>query len=240
MIKTLLKNLTFGAAILATSFSFAQIDAEITSSATQILTTDGTLNTPIVFKVTGIPETLTGVIEKANIRIYPTSTITGPGQLVSFQTNGLRLTSDTSTGNIATTVTSGDPFTKTYTITKLPSPALTAGNTYTIALRFIRAKSINMLSSEDVNLTAETDVEHIIYNVGTVTGVTSLSNSIVKGIDGALVTAKNGSITASGAEVDAVYSITGQQVSPNNLTNGIYIVKISKGDKQDVVKVILD
>lgn len=240
--KKLLKNLTFGAAILATSLSFGQIDAQITSSASAILTTDGTLDSPIVFTVTGIPETLTGITENANIRIYPTAVTTAGGQVSSFQVNGLRLTSETATGDVVTTVTTGDPFTKTYTINKLPiGTGLTAGSTYTIALRFIKAKSVNMLSTTDVNLTAETQATHIIYNVGTVTGTTTLTtNSISSAIEGASVTANNGNITVSGANLEAVYAITGQQVGTTGLASGVYIVQISKGNGQDTVKVIVE
>lgn len=66
----------------------------------------------------------------------------------------------------------------------------------------------------------------------------TLSTSYSK-IEGASVDASNGEITVSGAQIDAVYSITGQQVKTTGLSSGIYIVKISKGNKQDAVKVIL-
>ncbi len=58
-------------------------------------------------------------------------------------------------------------------------------------------------------------------------------------IEGASVKASNGKITVSGASLDAVYSITGQQVGTDGLASGIYIVKISKGNKQDAVKVVM-
>lgn len=66
----------------------------------------------------------------------------------------------------------------------------------------------------------------------------TLSKSYSK-IEGASVDASNGTITVTGANLDAVYSITGQQVGPTNLASGVYIVKISKGDRQDSVKVIM-
>lgn len=66
----------------------------------------------------------------------------------------------------------------------------------------------------------------------------TLSKSYSK-IEGASVDASNGAITVTGANLDAVYSITGQQVGTANLASGVYIVKISKGDRQDSVKVIM-
>lgn len=59
-------------------------------------------------------------------------------------------------------------------------------------------------------------------------------------IEGASVTAKDGLITVLGAKIDAVYSITGAKVGAEGLTSGIYIVKISKGNLEDVVKVIME
>ncbi|NJB83565.1 T9SS type A sorting domain-containing protein [Wenyingzhuangia aestuarii] len=67
---------------------------------------------------------------------------------------------------------------------------------------------------------------------------TTLSTSLSK-IDGASVKAENGSINVTGANLDAVYSITGQQVATSGLASGVYIVKISKNGKQDAIKVVL-
>ncbi|NIJ46317.1 hypothetical protein FHR24_002801 [Wenyingzhuangia heitensis] len=243
MIKNLLKKLTLGAALIVTPLTFGQIGIQLTSSASEISTVDGTLDSPIVFTVSGIPETLTGDIQGANIRIYPNGDTTGGGNISSFQTNALRLTNDEGTGDVVTTVTapSGGTFTKTYTVNKLPlGDGITAGTTYIIALRYVKAKSVNMLTSDDTapNLTAETNGNHIIYNVSTVTGATTLSSTTSK-IEGASVTSLNGVISVEGANLDAVYSITGQQVATQGLASGVYIVKISKGNKQDAVKVIL-
>lgn len=58
-------------------------------------------------------------------------------------------------------------------------------------------------------------------------------------IEGASVNASNGKISVTGATLDAVYSITGQKVATDGLANGVYIVKISKGAKQDAIKVVL-
>ncbi|MGY5351433.1 T9SS type A sorting domain-containing protein [Wenyingzhuangia sp. IMCC45533] len=67
----------------------------------------------------------------------------------------------------------------------------------------------------------------------------TLSTTVATKIEGASVDASNGAITVTGANLDAVYSITGQQVDASGLASGIYIVKISKGNKQESVKVIL-
>ncbi|NJB83566.1 T9SS type A sorting domain-containing protein [Wenyingzhuangia aestuarii] len=66
----------------------------------------------------------------------------------------------------------------------------------------------------------------------------ALSTSLSK-IEGASVKAENGFINVTGANLDAVYSITGQQVTTSGLASGVYIVKISKNGKQDAVKVVM-
>ncbi|WP_010135929.1 T9SS type A sorting domain-containing protein [Ochrovirga pacifica] len=58
-------------------------------------------------------------------------------------------------------------------------------------------------------------------------------------IEGAIVKANNGTISVIGANLESVYSITGQQVETTGLASGIYIVKIAKGNKHDTVKVVL-
>ncbi len=58
-------------------------------------------------------------------------------------------------------------------------------------------------------------------------------------IEGAIVLAKEGAITVKGADLEAVYALTGQEVKATNLSSGIYIVKISKGDKAATLKVVL-
>ena len=59
-------------------------------------------------------------------------------------------------------------------------------------------------------------------------------------IEGASVTAKNGSISVSGATLEAVYTMSGQQVGNSNLASGVYIVRISNEGKTDTVKVFVN
>ena len=56
----------------------------------------------------------------------------------------------------------------------------------------------------------------------------------------AKVFGKNGNITVSGANLDVVYNIAGQQVSNQGLPSGIYIVKISKNDQVATVKIAME
>ncbi len=69
-----------------------------------------------------------------------------------------------------------------------------------------------------------------------VLSIASISNTK---LEGASVNASNGTITVSGANLDAVYTITGQEVEATGLSSGLYIVKISQGDKEEVVKVAM-
>lgn len=59
-------------------------------------------------------------------------------------------------------------------------------------------------------------------------------------IEGATVLGENGKITVEGAQLDAVYALTGQRVRPSGLSTGIYIAQISKGDLKATVKVVVD
>ncbi|WP_010135927.1 T9SS type A sorting domain-containing protein [Ochrovirga pacifica] len=81
------------------------------------------------------------------------------------------------------------------------------------------------------------DVVFVDQITATITDATLSTES--KKIQGAFINVKQGTITVSGANLEAVYSITGQQVSNTGLSNGIYIVKITKGSKQEAVKVIM-
>ncbi|MDO6737049.1 T9SS type A sorting domain-containing protein [Wenyingzhuangia sp. 2_MG-2023] len=83
------------------------------------------------------------------------------------------------------------------------------------------------------------DANTVVYidDLKWVDGVT-LSTKTSK-IEGASVKTENGTISVSGANLDSVYSITGQQVSVDGLSSGIYIVKISKGSKQDIIKIVM-
>ncbi|MGY5351943.1 hypothetical protein ACXGQW_05190 [Wenyingzhuangia sp. IMCC45533] len=67
----------------------------------------------------------------------------------------------------------------------------------------------------------------------------TLSNNFIKKLD-ANISASNGTISVEGANLDAVYTITGQQVAATGLASGIYIVKISKGNASEIVKIVLD
>ncbi len=58
-------------------------------------------------------------------------------------------------------------------------------------------------------------------------------------IEGATVFARDGEITVKGADLDAVYAITGQQVKATGLSSGVYIVRISKNSRHATVKVAL-
>jgi len=69
----------------------------------------------------------------------------------------------------------------------------------------------------------------------------ALSITTAEEIKGAVIDASNGQISVTGATLDAVYTISGQRVDEAiNLPVGIYIVKISNGTSEEVVKVILD
>ncbi|MEC3908656.1 T9SS type A sorting domain-containing protein [Tamlana sp. 2201CG12-4] len=64
----------------------------------------------------------------------------------------------------------------------------------------------------------------------------TLSTTVVSKLQ-ARVYGENGTITVLGANLEAVYNITGQQVSNQGLASGIYIVKVSKNDQVATVKV---
>lgn len=255
--KKLLKNVTLGLALAATSLSFGQINLSVSSTPTKV-SLNGTLDTPLVFTITDIPS---GTTNTMNLRLYDNTSgsvnVTIGGQLAQLQVDGqLDLNSTTPDVDVdefkTETTDNGSTIDVKYTIRKitLTGADLTDGTSFAPAVRLILGGSgtvpaaINPIpggaSETPTGATLATSVKHIIYQFSDVTADATLSTSIVKGIDGASLTAENGSITASGAEVDAVYSITGQQVGAENLSNGVYIVKISKGNKQDVVKVILD
>ncbi|WP_157359391.1 hypothetical protein [Wenyingzhuangia fucanilytica] len=68
---------------------------------------------------------------------------------------------------------------------------------------------------------------------------TALFMKTVDVIPGATVNAANGNIMVNGANLDAVYNVTGQQVGSKGLASGIYIVKISKNGTVAAVKVAL-
>ncbi|MGY6650245.1 T9SS type A sorting domain-containing protein [Wenyingzhuangia sp. IMCC45574] len=70
------------------------------------------------------------------------------------------------------------------------------------------------------------------------TDASTLSTATSK-IEGASVATSNGNITVVGANLDAVYSVSGQEVKATDLSSGIYVVKISKGNKQDTIKVVM-
>ena len=80
-------------------------------------------------------------------------------------------------------------------------------------------------------------VKHYLYELN-IMGVTLGLHKPNK-IEGALVSALDGSITVKGANLDAVYTITGQKVGTTNLAKGIYIVKISKENKVATIKIAL-
>ncbi|ANW96241.1 hypothetical protein AXE80_08095 [Wenyingzhuangia fucanilytica] len=102
------------------------------------------------------------------------------------------------------------------------------GVTFWFALNYSDGAAENLLNG---------DVVYIDQMSASITSPT-LSSSYSK-IEGASVKAENGTISVSGANLDAVYSITGQQVKSSDLASGVYIVRISKGNKQDAIKVVL-
>ncbi|NIJ44822.1 hypothetical protein FHR24_001261 [Wenyingzhuangia heitensis] len=116
-------------------------------------------------------------------------------------------------------------------------PSLTKDTWHTIVSETVTygqttdAGSAFKLKADDANTVAYVD------NLKWVDAAT-LSTTTSK-IEGASVNASNGTISVSGATLQAVYSITGQAVGTSGLANGVYIVKISKGAKQDAIKVVL-
>ncbi|NJB83688.1 hypothetical protein [Wenyingzhuangia aestuarii] len=58
-------------------------------------------------------------------------------------------------------------------------------------------------------------------------------------IEGASVVVNNGSVSVKGANLEAVYAVTGQIVENTNLSSGVYIVVISKNGITSSVKVVL-
>lgn len=63
--------------------------------------------------------------------------------------------------------------------------------------------------------------------------------SLFSKIPNAKVIVVNRKIKVSGANLQAVYNITGQEVRNVDLKDGIYIIKISKGTKVTAVKVVI-
>lgn len=56
-------------------------------------------------------------------------------------------------------------------------------------------------------------------------------------IEGAQVFSQHNEIIVKGANLDKIYTITGQEVNNSNLSSGIYLVIISKNDKKATVKI---
>ncbi|NMH86808.1 hypothetical protein [Flavivirga algicola] len=90
-------------------------------------------------------------------------------------------------------------------------------------------------TTDDINATAFDVIRIYEFSIGPNPTLSTKSNII----EGARVFAKEGNITVKGANLDAVYALTGQRVGAINLSNGIYLVKISKDDKAATVKVAL-
>lgn len=68
----------------------------------------------------------------------------------------------------------------------------------------------------------------------------ALSIATVNEIPGASITTKNGIIIANGANIDAVYALTGQQVGAIGLPAGIYMIRVSKRDLKTTLKVVVN
>ncbi|NIJ44825.1 hypothetical protein FHR24_001264 [Wenyingzhuangia heitensis] len=96
--------------------------------------------------------------------------------------------------------------------------------------------SVNYNEGSAENL-ASGDLVYVDQITATITDATLSTTS--KKIEGASINATNGTVSVLGANLDAVYSITGQQVNNTGLSSGVYIVKISKGNLQNAVKVVL-
>ncbi|ANW96640.1 hypothetical protein AXE80_10295 [Wenyingzhuangia fucanilytica] len=141
--------------------------------------------------------------------------------------NQLKVVASTSAGSLTKTktITSG-----TQTIDYDMANANWTGQGNTVSLQLVIDNDVN-----SANVDANTLViDQIVFD-----NSTSLGNSSVSKIEGAVVSTNNGNITVSGANLDAVYNVAGQQVGTTGLTAGIYIVKISKGANVAAVKVAL-
>lgn len=135
---------------------------------------------------------------------------------------------DTATKPIATVTTTNTAMEWEEITFNLTCPDAFDGVKFWFALNYTDGDAANLLNG---------DIVYIDEMSATLT-TPSLSTTTSK-IEGASVKAENGSISVSGANLEAVYSVAGQQVGVKGLSSGIYIVKMSKGNKQDAVKVAL-
>lgn len=134
--------------------------------------------------------------------------------------------SDTATKPITTVETTNTAMGwEQITLTMVAAEAFD-GVTFWFAIPFASGESTNLLNGD------------IVYLDNFTASITDATLSVEsKKIEGAVVDTENGNITVTGADLDAVYSITGQQVGATGLASGVYIVKISKGNLQEAVKV---
>ncbi|MGY6648638.1 T9SS type A sorting domain-containing protein [Wenyingzhuangia sp. IMCC45574] len=257
MTKKLLKNVVLGATILTTSFLNAQT-VTITPATTNILTS-GELQDPIVVTIDNIPDgTDNTKITSIAMRLFNDGDLltSGDQQASSAETKNyiekdVDNTSSTVYNTETQTATLGAGYYKkviTYYSYNNVTGTLTLGNDMTAAIRFVTSNSTGLaglspsivFTNSDALTNPTTSAGKRAHFYGTtVTVVATLSSSASKKIEGAIVNAENGSISVSGATLDAIYTITGQKVTATNLASGVYLVKISKGNKQETVKVIL-
>jgi hypothetical protein len=256
MMKKLLKNLTLSLILCASSLTFGQIDVTFTDPGTLELATDGTLSGgTISFTVVNIPLNTPNML---TIRVYkkivdfPTNTYNKPGFVAVDTTYPLDSgEADATLTNYSytTAVNATNPTThidRTFTIINVPltTDPIAEGVEHAITLRFINAGPAGSTPIPGSFVSPPASIEggagkHAMHELHTLSVPAALGLNKSHTIPGAIVHTNDNSISISGANLDAVYTITGQKVGTINLSKGVYIVKMSKGDKTATVKIAL-
>ncbi len=255
MTHKLLKKTALALALFASALTFGQVDLSFTDPGTLKVATDGTLSGgTISFTLENIPPTKVGggAPNAFNIRIQP-KTNQSYNTPSSIADDSYPLNHATASGGSANftftdvaNTTNSSNIDRTFTVNNIPLIGAVLDDTqYVITLRFAQAGPAGTAALPDSFVSPPASIEggagkHALYVLHDLEGPSSLGLSeIINNIPNAVVNAENGTISVSGANLDAVYAISGQQVDATNLANGIYIVQISKGNKKAAVKVIL-
>lgn len=257
MLQKLLKNTLLCLALSTTTFTFGQINVSFTDPGTLQLATDGTMSGGTAsFTVENIPlntSNLVTIRTYKKVASFPTNSYNKPGFVAvdSYTLNSADADATLATYSYTTVANATNPTThidRTFTIINVPvvdlvnDPILENTN-YAITLRFNNAGPAGNAKIPGSFVSPPASIEggagkHAMHELHSMMSPT-LGLSKPKAIAGALVNAKEGSITVSGANLDAIYTINGQKVGATNLSHGIYIVKISKENRKATIKVAL-